>query len=87
MAEIGVSKTQCRILWCDNIGAIYLSTNPVSHAPTKHIVIDIHFVHDKVASCHLQVLFIFSKDQNIADVFTKPLVSTRTIHLFDPNSM
>jgi hypothetical protein len=56
MAEPGVLQTRCLIFWCDNIDAIYLVANLVSHAQTKHIEIDIHFIHDKVASRHLQVL-------------------------------
>lgn len=31
------------ITWCDNQGAIALATNPVYHAKTKHIEVDISF--------------------------------------------
>jgi hypothetical protein len=64
------------ILLCDNIGATYLTANPLFHARTKHIAIDYHFVRDKVAAKTLVVKFLSSKDQ-IADILTKPLVSTR----------
>jgi hypothetical protein len=74
--ELGISQSQSPTLWCDNIGATYLTINHVFHARTKHREIDCHFVHDKVASRQLTVQFLSSKDQ-IADIFTKPLVATR----------
>jgi histone deacetylase 1/2 len=72
LKELGVRQQSPPVLWCDNIGATYLSTNPVFHARTKHIEIDFHFVRERVARKLLQVRFVSSKDQ-LADIFTKPL--------------
>jgi histone deacetylase 1/2 len=72
LRELRVSQSQSPILWCDNIGATYLSSNPVFHARTKHIEVDYHFVRERVARKLLRVGFISSKDQ-LADIFTKPL--------------
>jgi histone deacetylase 1/2 len=35
--ELRVRQTQKPCLWCDNLGATYLSANPVFHARAKHI--------------------------------------------------
>lgn len=74
--ELGVILPSAPILYCDNIGATYLSSNPAFYARTKHIEIDYHFVRDCVASKTLVVKFLLSKDQ-LANILNKPLVSHR----------
>ena len=72
LRELGVSQPRAPSLWCDNLGATYLSANPVFHARTKHIEVDFHFVRERVAQKALEIQFIQSRDQ-LADIFTKPL--------------
>jgi len=66
------SSSSMSTLWCDNLGATFLSLNPVFHARIKHVEVDYHFVRNRVAKQEIQVHFISSKDQ-LADVLTKPL--------------
>ncbi|GJY88905.1 gag/pol polyprotein [Tanacetum coccineum] len=51
--ELGISLSSTPILWCDNLGATYLSANPIFRARTKHVEINYHFVQEKVAQGHL----------------------------------
>jgi hypothetical protein len=71
------------VLWCDNIGATYLTANLVFHARTKHIEVDYHFVRERVARKRLEIRFISTKDQ-IAYGFTKPL-AVKKLQLFRSN--
>jgi hypothetical protein len=72
LQELGIDSPRAAKLWCDNIGAKYLSANPVFHARTKHIEVDYHFVRERVSRRLLDIDFVPSGDQ-IADGFTKPL--------------
>ncbi|GJW87165.1 putative RNA-directed DNA polymerase [Tanacetum coccineum] len=78
--ELGIRSSSTPILWCDNLGATYLSANPIFRARTKHVEIDYHFVRKKVAQGDLRVQHISTHDQ-IADIFTKPLPTPRFLFL------
>jgi hypothetical protein len=47
LRELGVPQEKAPCLWCDNLGATYLSANPVFHARTKHIEIDLSLCERK----------------------------------------
>ena len=81
--ELGIKAPKVAKLWCDNIGAKYLSQNPVFHARTKHIEVDYHFVRERVAERLLEVEYVASQDQ-VADGFTKPL-TVRNLDMFKSN--
>ncbi|GJU34419.1 putative RNA-directed DNA polymerase [Tanacetum coccineum] len=78
--ELGIRSSSTPILWCDNLGATYLSANPIFRAHTKHVEINYHFVREKVVQGDLRVQHISTHDQ-IADIFTKPLPTPRFLFL------
>ncbi|XP_066380562.1 uncharacterized mitochondrial protein AtMg00810-like [Miscanthus floridulus] len=47
--ELHCPLRRVTVVYCDNVSAVYLSTNPVQHQRTKHVEIDLHFVCDRVA--------------------------------------
>jgi hypothetical protein len=63
------------LVYCDNVSAVYLSSNPIQHQPTKHVEIDLHFFRERVALGVVRVLHVPTTSQ-FADVFTKGLPSS-----------
>jgi histone deacetylase 1/2 len=83
LRELGVRLKERPCLWCDNLGATYMSANLVFHARTKHIEIDFHFVRERVAARRLSIRFVSSKDQ-VADGLSKALL-VKNLHEFRRN--
>ncbi|GJT88105.1 ribonuclease H-like domain-containing protein [Tanacetum coccineum] len=78
LRELHTPLAIATLVYCDNVSAVYLSSNPMQHQHTKHIEIDIHFVRDLVATGAIRVLHVPSRYQ-YADIFTKGLPTS----LFD----
>uniref|UniRef100_A0A2N9FVX0 Uncharacterized protein n=1 Tax=Fagus sylvatica TaxID=28930 RepID=A0A2N9FVX0_FAGSY len=76
LCDLGVVLPHAPTMWCDNTSAIALASNPVFHSRTKHIEVDYHFVRERVVRGDLSLLFISTDDQ-LADLFTKPLSTQR----------
>ncbi|GJS94992.1 ribonuclease H-like domain-containing protein [Tanacetum coccineum] len=74
LRELHTPLSSATLVYCDNVSAVYLSSNPVQHQRTKHIEIDIHFVRDLVATGQVRVLHVPSRYQ-FANIFTKGLHS------------
>ena len=74
LRDFGIFLSQPPLLWCDNVSALAIASNPVFHARTKHIEVDYHFVHEKVFRHDLLIKFISIHDQ-LVDLFTKGLSS------------
>jgi hypothetical protein len=63
------------LVYCDNVSAVYLSTNLVQHQRTKHVEIDLHFVRERVVAGDVRVFSVPTTLQ-FADIFTKGLPSS-----------
>ena len=70
LKEMHISQPSPPTLWCDNSRALALASNPVFHARTKHIEVDVHFVHEKVANRDIQLHHLSTLEQ-LTDIFTK----------------
>ncbi|KAJ2929484.1 hypothetical protein H1R20_g7604, partial [Candolleomyces eurysporus] len=71
-----VEKFNPTVLYCDNQGAIKLSTNPVFHAHTKHIDIHFHYIQQTITSRDLQLVYC-PTDSMVADIMTKQLARVK----------
>ena len=72
LLELHCPIRKATVVYCDNVSAVYLSSNPVQHQRTKHVEMDIHFVREQVALDRVRVLHVPSSYQ-YTDVFTKGL--------------
>jgi hypothetical protein len=55
LKELKIPHPPAARLWCDNLGATYLSANHVFYAWMKHIEVDFHFVCECVACKLLEI--------------------------------
>jgi hypothetical protein len=75
LIDYGVVPEKVHLL-CDNESAVKITNNPVQHSRTKNIDIYHHFLRDHVAKGDIILEGVRSEDQ-LADIFTKPLDKTR----------
>ena len=71
LIDYGLSFSKIPI-YCDNQSAIAMRENPVQHSLTKHISIRYHFIREHVMEGTIELHFV-PTDQQLADIFTKPL--------------
>ncbi|RVX22010.1 Retrovirus-related Pol polyprotein from transposon RE1 [Vitis vinifera] len=69
LSELQLLLAKPPLVWCDNLSTVLLSANPVLHARTKHIELDLYFVRENVIRKEVEVRHVPSADQ-LADVFT-----------------
>ncbi|KAL6345227.1 hypothetical protein AAG906_015710 [Vitis piasezkii] len=45
--ELQIPLAKPPLVWCDNLSTVLLSVNPILHARTKHIELDLYFVRER----------------------------------------
>lgn len=48
LTELSVALPQQPVVYCDNVGATNLCSNPVFHSRMKHVALDYHFIREQV---------------------------------------
>jgi len=82
MAEIGLTQSYPTPILTDNEAALALSKDPHFHAHAKHINTKYHYIRECSENGDIHVSYVPTKD-NIADIFTKPLLTTTFRRLRD----
>lgn len=72
LLDIKVMFTEPIVIYCDNTSAINLSKNPVQHSKAKHIPIKYHYLREQAVNKNIRLEYI-CKEEQVADIFTKPL--------------
>jgi hypothetical protein len=76
LKDLGMSKYAPRIINVDNQGTITLAENPIHHARTKHLDIQLQFVRDHIERNTVKLQYCPTDDM-LADIMTKALARDR----------
>ncbi|KAL6332494.1 hypothetical protein AAG906_008525 [Vitis piasezkii] len=61
LTDLSISLPYYPVIYCDNIGATQLCSNPIFHSCIKHVAIDFHFIKDQVQNGALHVAHVSFK--------------------------
>nr|GFC44421.1 hypothetical protein [Tanacetum cinerariifolium] len=79
LTDYGFNFTKIPIYY-DSKSAIAISCNPVQHSKTKHIAVRYHFIKEHVEKGMTELYFV-KTDYQLADIFTKALLTNRFNYL------
>jgi len=72
LIDLNIEQKESTMIHVDNQAAIAISHNPVFHGKTKHFNIKLFFLRE-VQKAGAVVLFYCKTEDQVADIFTKPL--------------
>ena len=79
LEDYGIKLDKISIRY-DNKSIICLSKNSILHSRTKHIDIRYHFIKEHVSNGDIVLEYVYTDDQ-LVDIFTKPLSEERFSYL------
>ena len=76
LAELTCLPCKSVYIYVDNQGAIGLANNPIHHKRSKHNDVKYHYVRLEIQHGIVELTYV-PTDNNVADVFTKPVTRVR----------
>jgi len=80
--KMGYAQQQPKTILDDSTAAMNATKNPVNHSKFKHIDTKYHVIRDYIEARQIDVTWV-SGEENLADLFTKPLPPSRFRYLRD----
>lgn len=80
LSDIHCPQSEPTVIYEDNQSCICLSKNPVVSNRSKHIDIRYHFTREKVDNGEVELVYV-STEHQLADLLTKPLLTTKVEQL------
>ena len=82
LAHLFGDVLETTVIRCDNQSCVKLFENPVFHDRSKHIEMRYHYLRDMVQKGAISLQYIPIEEQ-IVDVFTKPLTAVKFLYFRD----
>jgi hypothetical protein len=76
LKEINFAQHEATPIYLDSKSAIELVKNKVHHERSKHINVKFHFIREQVKEKKIELIYV-SSDEQVADIFTKPLPTVK----------
>ncbi|KAG8492349.1 hypothetical protein CXB51_009664 [Gossypium anomalum] len=76
LPDLNEEQSEATEIMVDNQSVVAIAKNPVFHGKTKHFKIKFHFVREAEQTGEISLVHCSSQDQ-LADILTKPLGTTR----------
>ena len=79
LSDLGCLTYGATTIYCDSKSAVAIAKNPVDHGRTKHIKVKYHFIREAEGTHQVSLIHCGSNEQ-VADIFTKPLPRDKFQH-------